>query len=216
MTRRAGCSPSGARLHSAPMPPRLRALLAAPLLLLALGRPAAGQGADVLRPGDRLTVTLRDTVHTVTIRTDGRAVLPVIGPLAVAGLGPTAAEDSVTRAYAAFSRRVDLQVTALRRVTVQGSVQRADVFYVDATIGLAEALALAGGITEDGHRGKVDLFRAGALLGRYDSRTPATLDVPLRSGDLILVRQRSWWARNPAILVSLATSLVTIVALTTQ
>lgn len=198
-----------------------RHLRALALLLLAVGAlpptTAAAQSAG-LRPGDRISVTLRnsDSTATATIRLDGRVVLPVVGPLAVAGLEPAAAEDSVTRAFAAFIRSNDVRVMALRRIVVQGAVRRADVLYLDATMGLAEALGMAGGVSEDGHFGKIDLFRDGALVGRYDGRTPSTLAVPLHSGDLILVRERSWWARNPSVLISLFASLVTVVAVLSQ
>lgn len=193
----------------------IRLLRALALLLLAAAalRPAAvAAQTSGLRPGDRIAVALRDSVATATLRLDGRVVLPVVGPLALAGLEPAAAEDSVARAFAAFVRGNDVRVTALRRIVVQGAVRRADVFYVDATVGLAEVLGLAGGVSEEGHFGKIDLFRDGQRVGRYDSRTPATLAVPLHSGDLVLVGERSWWSRNPSVLVSLVASLVTVVA----
>lgn len=195
-------------------PLRALALL---LLAAAASWPTTGGAQSAgLRPGDRLFITIRDTASTVIIRTDGRAVLPVVGALAVAGLEPAAAEDSVTRTLAGFVRATDVRVTALRRVVVQGAVRRPDVLFVDATVGLAEALGMAGGVSEDGHRGKIDLFRDGQQLGRYDSRTPSTLNVPLQSGDLILVNERSWWARNPSVLVSLVASVVTVVAVLAQ
>ena len=69
----------------------------------------------------------------------------------------------------------------------------------------------SGGVSEDGHRGKVDLFRDGQRRGRFDGRTPATLQVPLQSGDLVLVGERSWWARNPSVLLGLISSAVTVI-----
>lgn len=189
------------------------------LLLLAAAalRPVdAAAQATGLRPGDRISVTRRDSADTATVRMDGRVVLPVVGAIAVAGLEPAAAEDSIARAFAAYVRSNDVRVVALRRIVVQGAVRRADVFYVDATTGLAEALGLAGGVSEVGHFGKIDLFRDGQRVGRFDSRTPATLAVPLQSGDLVLVGERSWWARNPSVLMSIFASLVTIVAVVSQ
>ncbi|MBX3132795.1 MAG: polysaccharide biosynthesis/export family protein [Gemmatimonadaceae bacterium] len=173
------------------------------------------QGAP-LRPGDRILVTLRDTSDIATVRHDGRVVLPIVGTLSLVGLAPAAAEDSITRAYAAFTRRPDIRVSALRRITVQGAVRRADVLYLDATSGLAEALAMAGGVSETGHLGKVDLFRNGQSVGRYDARTPATTGVALESGDLILVGERSWWSRNPGVIVSIVSSLLTVAVVLAQ
>ncbi len=195
------------------------ALIALALVGLAapLAAPLAAQApAGALRPGDRIVVSRRDSVDEASIRPDGRVVLPLVGPLALAGLTPTAAEDSVVRALAAFSRRPDLRVVALRRIIVQGAVRRPDLYFTESTVGLAEALGMAGGVAEDGHRGRVDLYRDGQRVGRYDTRTPATLNVPLQSGDLIVVAERSWWSRNPGVLVSLVASLVTVVAVLGQ
>ena len=197
------------------MPAARKRLLALALVLLALALPKATE-AQALRAGDRIAITLNDSTAWVTLRNNGDVVLPLIGALSIAGLAPVAAEDSIIRAYAAFTRRPDVRVEALRRITVQGAVRRAEVLYVDATVGLAEALALAGGVSETGHFGKVDLFRDGQQMGRYDARTPATLNVPIQSGDLILVRERSWWARNPSAVVSIITSLVTIAVVLAQ
>lgn len=193
---------------------RIPVFIAAALLAAA---PIASdaQGAP-LRPGDRILVTLRDTSDVATLRPDGRVILPIVGALSLAGLAPAAAEDSITRAYAAFTRRPDIRVTAQRRITVQGAVRRADVLYLDATSGLAEALAMAGGVSETGHLGKVDLFRNGQSVGRYDARTPATTSVALESGDLILVGERSWWSRNPGVIVSIVSSLLTVAVVLAQ
>jgi protein involved in polysaccharide export with SLBB domain len=185
-------------------------------LLLLLPSAAASAQAGVLRPGDRILVTIRDTSDVSTIRPDGRVILPMVGALSVAGLQPAAAEDSVARAYAEFTRSPMVRVTALRRITVQGAVRRADVLYLDPTSSLAEALALAGGVSETGHPGKVDLFRNGQSVGRYDARTPTTLNVALESGDLILVGERSWWSRNPGVIVSIVSSLLTVAVVLAQ
>lgn len=193
---------------------RISVFIAVALLSIAPA-PAAAQSGP-LRPGDRILVTLRDTSDVATIRTDGRVVLPIVGALDLSGLAPAAAEDSITRAYAAFTRSPDIRVSALRRITVQGAVRRADVLYLDPTASLAEALAMAGGVSETGHLGKVDLFRDGQSAGRYDARTPATSGVALQSGDLILVGERSWWSRNPGVIVSIVSSLVTVAVVLAQ
>ncbi len=195
--------------------PMLRALcltLVAALLL----QPSATQAQQAvngapLKPGDRLVITLGERTDTIPLREDGHAVIPRVGMLNLSGLGPRAAEDSITRAFAAFVRAPDVRVTALRRIAVQGQVTRADLHYVDATFGLAEALALAGGVGPEGNSKKVDLWRNGTQLGRYDARSGAALQVPLESGDLIIVGRASWWSRNPFIIVSLITSAVSLI-----
>lgn len=189
---------------------RALCLTAALALLPSATQAQGGANSAPLKPGDRLVVTLGELTDTIPLRSDSHAVLPRVGALNLAGLGPRAAEDSITRAYAAFVRTPDVRVTALRRIAVQGQVPRADVHYVDATFGLAEALALAGGVGPEGNSKKVDLWRGGTQVGRYDARSGAALQVPLESGDLVIVGRASWWSRNPFIIVSLITSAVSL------
>jgi protein involved in polysaccharide export with SLBB domain len=168
--------------------------------------PAAG-----LRPGDRLVVTVRDTVDSIPLAGDGRAVLPMLGPVHLAGLAPAAAEDSVRRAYANMVRRPDVRVTALRRIVVEGEVTRANVLYVDETVRLAEALALAGGVGPEGDRRRIDIWRDGQRLARVDGRSGEALRLPLHSGDQVLVGRASWVSRNGFVVASLVSTFASIV-----
>jgi protein involved in polysaccharide export with SLBB domain len=189
---------------------RSLALVAVFALALAPSATARAQSAP-LRAGDRLVVVLADTADTVAVRADGSAVLPRLGSLALAGLDLGAAEDSVARAYRSVVARRDVRVTALRRVVVTGEVPRGDLFFVDATVGLAEALALAGGVGPEGNRKRVELWRDGALVGRFDARSGAALRAPLHSGDIVLVARANWWSRNPFVIVSLLSSAVSLI-----
>lgn len=182
------------------------------LALFTLGSAAAPLSAQSpLKPGDRLVVVAADSADTVSIRLDGAAVLPRLGRLQIAGLAPAAAEDSVARAYTAVLARRDIRVTALRRIVVSGEVPRADIFYVDATMGLSEALALAGGVGPDGNRRRVELWREGQRVARVDARSGGALSQPLESGDVVLVARTNWWARNPFVIVSLLSSAVSLI-----
>lgn len=182
-------------------------------LTLALGLPAAALPAQSapLRAGDRVVVVLRDSAATVSLRADGSAILPLLGALPLAGLEPAAAEDSVLRAYRTLVARPDVRVTALRRVVVTGEVPRGDLFYVEASVGLAEALALAGGVGPEGNRKRVELWRDGAMVGRFDARSGTALRAPLQSGDIVLVARSNWWSRNPFVIVSLLSSAVSLI-----
>lgn len=180
------------------------------LALVLLGEVAAAQSAP-LRAGDRLVVVLADLVDTAAVRADGSAILPRIGSLSLSGLGLAAAEDSVRRAYATVSARTDVRVTAFRRVVVTGEVPRGDLLFVDATVGLAEALAMAGGVGPEGNRKRVELWRDGGLVGRFDVRSGAAVSAPLHSGDIVLVSRANWWSRNPFVIVSLLSSAVSLI-----
>ncbi|WKW12453.1 polysaccharide biosynthesis/export family protein [Pseudogemmatithrix spongiicola] len=184
-------------------------LLTITFLLASASAPVARAQAPI-RPGDRLIVVLADTVDTLPLRADGHVVLPRLGPLHVAGLAPSVAEDSVSRAYTRIFARRDVRITALRRVVVTGEVPRGDVFFVDATVGLAEAIALAGGVGPEGNRRRIELWRGGAMVARVRSTSGAALQQPLESGDIVLVARENWWLRNPFVIVSLLSSAVSL------
>lgn len=173
--------------------------------------PTMAGAQAVLKPGDRLVIAVSDTTDTLGIRADGSVVLPRVGAVAIAGLTPAAAEDSVARAFAKVFSRVDIRVTALRRVVVTGEVPRGDVFFVDATVGLAEALALAGGVGPEGNRRRIELWRGGSMVARVRSTSGAALQQPLESGDIVLVARENWWLRNPFVIVSLLSSAVSLI-----
>lgn len=180
-------------------------------LLLALCFIAAqAQAQAPLKPGDRIVIDRADTSVVISMRADGSVVLPSIGVVRLGGLAPAAAEDSVLRVYAGIIARPDVRVTALRRVAVSGEVPRGDIFFVDATYGLAEVLAMAGGVGPEGNRKRVELWRDGARVGQFDARSGAGMSVPLHSGDLILVARAGWWSRNPFVVVSLLSTAVSL------
>ena len=182
------------------------------LVLVSLTAAFADAGAQgPLRAGDRFVVAVADTSDTLAIRADGKVVLPRFGPISVAGLTPAAAEDSVARAFSQVFSRRDIRVTALRRVVVTGEVPRGDIFFVDATVGLAEALALAGGVGPDGNPRRVEVWRDGSRVARVRSTSGAALRQPLESGDIVLVARSNWWLRNPFVIVSLLSSAVSLI-----
>lgn len=177
-----------------------------------LSRGGGAQGAvGVVRPGDRVALMARDTVDTVPVSAVGRVVLPLVGPIAIAGLPLREAEDSMTRALSRVLARPDLRVTMLRRVVVDGAVRRSSVLFLDETIGLSAAIALAGGLSEDADTRAIELWRDGRLVGRFDERQLATRSPPLDSGDQVRVARLPWAARNAFIVASLASNLISLI-----
>lgn len=165
----------------------------------------------VVRPGDRVALLVRDTVDTVPVTALGRVVLPLVGPLPIAGLPIRVAEDSILRAMARVLTRPDLRVEILRRIVVDGAVRRSTILYLDETVGMAAAIALAGGLSDDADARGIELWRDGALVGRFDERTAVNRAPPLDSGDRILVARSPWVSRNAFLVASLASNLVSLV-----
>lgn len=172
---------------------------------------AAQTTAGVVRPGDRIALVARDTVDTLPVGADGRVVLPFVGPVAVVGLTPRAVEDSVVRSMARVLTRPDLRATVLRRVIVDGAVRNSGVLYLDETMGLAAALALTGGVSEEGNVRRIELWRDGLLVGRFATHQLASVAPSLASGDHVWVARSSWAARNAFVVASLASTLASLI-----
>lgn len=201
----------------------IRALLAGLLLagaLLALAPPAAraqaaaaAQPADPLRPGD--VVRLRiwrepDLSGEFPVGATGEVVLPKVGPMAVAGQSPDSVRARVVRAYTAFLQHSSVDVVLLRRVQVTGAVRNPGLYNVDPTMTVSDALALAGGTTPQGEPGRVALFRDGERVDvRLTGSTPIATSV-VRSGDQLVVPERSWISRNTGVVAAAITGGVSL------
>ena len=91
---------------------------------------------------------------------------------------------------------------ALRRIKVLGSVRTPGLYQVDPTMTVADAIALAGGVSPDGRGDRVDLLREGQrLTGNLEAQTRLG-DTPIASGDQLYVPQRSWLSRNTAVIAA--------------
>lgn len=99
----------------------------------------------------------------LTVETDGTAKFPLIGRVKISGLTKTEAEALLEEKYTEYYVKpyVLLKITN-KRVTVfpgNGGVARV-ISLTNNNTTVIEALALAGGITEDGKAYKVKLIRA--------------------------------------------------------
>lgn len=177
---------------------------------------ALAESDEPLRPGDRLRVSFseeRTLDGEFPVDEAYRAALPLLGQTSVRDLGGTALRDSLMRAYEGQVRNQSVQVVLLRRVRVLGEVQTPGLYHVDPTMTLLDAIALAGGQTNLGRLDDVDIIRDGRLVAE-NIDTNDLVGSFVRSGDQIMVPQRSWLSRNAPWVVggtaSAAAILVTI------
>ncbi|MEX2181701.1 MAG: SLBB domain-containing protein [Gemmatimonadaceae bacterium] len=148
----------------------------------------------VLVPDEEPQFLLVDDRHTV--------VIPLAGPLSVRGLGAHDALDSVSARVAQFIRPGAFTVDFERRIAVLGDVHRPDLHYLDLTLRLRDALALAGGVSETGRAREVVLIRGATTERILDWQTTAAGDRELRSGDQLVVPKERWYKRNALPLIS--------------
>jgi polysaccharide export outer membrane protein len=172
-----------------------------------------------LGPGDFIVVEIwrePDLSDTVPVDNDGIAVFPKLGSIGVTGIRPDSLEQLLLSRYSEYLRNPSIRVRVLRRITIWGAVMRPGAYPVDLTMTIPDALALAGGATPEGKAGKVELRRGSArTVVDLSGAAQRVGDLSLRSGDQLVVPQRSWVSRNAGLIlgaIGTATSLFWIVS----
>jgi polysaccharide export outer membrane protein len=183
------------------------ALLALLCAGAAQAQTAGGDGApapsDAPRPGDVVRVKIwqePDLSGDFTVDRKGIVVLPRLGPWDVSSESAETLEAKLIEAYTPFLKHTSIDVTLLRRIQILGAVRNPGLYPVDPTMTLSDALAAAGGATEDGRSKKVELIRGGRQLSVDLSGDTRLADASVRSGDQLYVPERSWFSRNAAFL----------------
>lgn len=169
-----------------------------------------------LRPGDvvRIEIWREDGLSgQFQVDENGDVVLPLIGRKTVLGISPDSLRDQLTAEYDEYLVNPSVNVTLLRRVTVMGEVRVPGLYPVDATVSVAQLIALAQGVTPDGDVNRLTLERGGQTIRADLAGTMALTDAGIQSGDRLMVGKRSWIARNLSSLAwitSIATNLVVL------
>ena len=90
----------------------------------------------------------------------------------------------VVQAYRVYLVNPSIDIVVLRRVNILGAVRNPGLYPVDATMTIADVLAVAGGTTPVGDADQVELVRGGERVHvRLSQRTRLT-ESPVRSGDI--------------------------------
>ncbi len=168
----------------------------------------------VLRPGDviRLRVWREpDLSGDFAVDETGVVTFPKIGQFNALEYTPQALKQKMLESYAQYLRNPSIEVTMLRRINILGAVQKPGLYPVDATMTVADALAVAGGATPNGDPHHVDLVRNGVRIQERISSDVNLAATPLRSGDQLFVPERSFVVRNSGLVataISVSASLI--------
>ena len=163
------------------------------------GTRTSADESDRVRPGDSIELVVwreEDLSGEFLVDRNGSVVLPLVGEYNVLDETPESLEMKVVTAFRRSIVNPSIDVIVRRRVRVMGAVTAPGLYSVDPTMTVADALALAGGRTPLGQKDRVVLFRNGEPIASYvDVNTPL-YESPIRSGDELLVPERSWLSRN--------------------
>jgi protein involved in polysaccharide export with SLBB domain len=173
--------------------------------------PARRAAVALVRPGDRIELQFRrdrELNSSVTVSERGEAVFPKLGTLDVGRMTIGGLQDTLRTRYAEFLRSPELEVSVLRRVVVLGEVRAPNVFMVDVTTTVRDAIARAGGLLETANRKKVSIVRGDQSLPVRDWDRQQGPSTDLQSGDQIIVGRKSWLVLNALPVIS--TSVIVI------
>ncbi len=138
----------------------------------------------VLGVGDVVAVNVWENPNLTTdatIRPDGTITMPLIGDLHAAGQTPSALKEEIKKQLANFVKQTEITVAVKNwksyRFTVEGEVTKPGVFSSDQYVSVAEALAMASGLTRFAKRGEIKLLRR-------DPKTGETRQIPLDYDEL--------------------------------
>ena len=141
---------------------------------------------------------------TVTVNERGEVALPRLGVVNIGRFTIAELQDTVRNRYARLLRDPAVEVVLLRRVAVNGSVKDPNVYLVDVSTTLRDVIARAGGISDDGDRGKVFIVRDGRRIHVPGWESDASRASDLLSGDQVVVGKQAWWRSNIFSLTSTA------------
>jgi polysaccharide export outer membrane protein len=179
------------------------------------GNPSRTTAPDeALRAGD--VVRLRiwrepDLSGDYQVDEESVVVLPKVGPVSVAGMSRDSLRQALLTSYREYLVNPSIDVVLLRRVNILGSVRNPGLYPVDPTMTVSDALGLAGGITSEAKRDRVELSRGGERVLMDLSPEARIGETPLRSGDQLYVPRRSWISRNPGLRIGGVTAVAGLV-----
>ena len=149
-----------------------------------------------IQPGDQLAVDFylnSEFNDNVSVQPDGRIVLRLVGPLQAAGLSAGQLASAINQAYSKElknpSATVHVQNMPSRQIFVQGQVNHPGAFSLQPGMTALQAIATAGGHTDEAAMSSVILIRRDAC-GRPDgSRVDlaSAADAPQKGDDVMLM-----------------------------
>jgi polysaccharide export outer membrane protein len=176
--------------------------------------PAAGRPGVAAQPGDKVLLKIyreSELSGEFVVPESGEVDFPKIGLVRVDRISTDSLRALLIAQYSHSLRDPAIEVTVLRRVNVIGAVRNPGFYYADPTVTVKGALALAGGVTPEGNKNRVELMRDNKRTGISLSSEPSLADSPVQSGDQVSAPEKSWFARNTALVVSGITGFALVV-----
>lgn len=191
------------RAHAANSEPAAPTSAAAPTVAPSAAPQKAGTPAYRIGVDDVLTVTVwhePDLSRNVPVRPDGKISLPLVGEVQAAGTTTPELERELKASLSKFLKDPELTVMVAeirsQRVNIIGQVMHPGAFPLTQSMGVLDAIALAGGLRDFAKKGSIYVLREGTdgqrvrlkynykavLQGKRDAQ-----DIILRPNDTVVV-----------------------------
>ena len=153
----------------------------------------------LLGPGDQIAIQYYGSQNQTVkkfISRSGQLSLPLLGPVTLAGLTITEAQQLVERKVSSelIGTSVDLNLTKLRSITVYvlGEAYSPGSYTVGALSTLTNILFVSGGVNESGSVRNIEIKRKGKTIYVFDFydlllKGDTKSDVRLQDGDVIFI-----------------------------
>lgn len=205
-------APGGEAVRAA----RIDLALIASVFILALLSPHPGSAQEnggsahgVLAPGDIVRVSIwrqSDLSGDYIVDEGGFLMLPLVGKIDASNISTDSLRVMLVERYDYYLKEPYITVTPLFRVSVMGEVASPGLYNVDATVSLADLLAMAGGIKESGSDRKIMMVRDNQVVQEDLSlalkKGRAIEEIGMRSGDKIIVGKSAFRFGNVTMLAA--------------
>ena len=187
------------------------------------GAPVAAQSSVALRdtnvvlhPGDMVKVTVwrnQEMSGDFMVGVNGALRHPLYQEVPIAGIPLYQVEQRLTQFLTKYEQNPQLVVEPLFKVTVGGEVRLPNLYPLPRTTTVSQAVAQAGGVTQDGRLDKIDLYRGGQKIEMdLTEASGRWANEPIQSGDQIIVTKKSNFVRNVFLpLVGVAGAVASII-----
>lgn len=145
---------------------------------------------------------------------NGVVVFPRLGEYSVLNETGDHLVQRLVEDYRKYLLNPSIEITVLRRINIVGAVAKPGIYNVDPTVTIADALALAGGVTPVGNRNDIQVVRDGERLKTGISEGTRIGDSLLESGDQIYVPELNVFKRNTTTLYTTLVSAALTVGIT--
>lgn len=181
----------------------------------------AGSSSATLRPGDAVQLSVwrnPELSGEFSISDAGTIAHPLLDKVHIAGVPIPEARARVHAYLALLDSNPEFVLEPLFRVSVGGEVRQPSLYRLHPSTSLAEAVAIAGGVSERGRMDHVRLYRGGAEFNIDLTRPEAGLaQESIRSGDQLFVERRgSIWRDYITPAGSLTAAVVSLIGILTR